>query len=62
MGVAFITLLINSGWLWAFGLLAVVVPVIYFGSRLEIEKFYLPKKRELEALRQTLVAVETPPN
>ncbi len=61
MTVAFITLALNSSWLWAIGMVVVVVPFTYFGSRWEIKKFYLPKKRELEALRQTLIEAEAPP-
>lgn len=58
MAVASVTLVLNSDWIWALGLIAVVLPLSYFGSRWEINKFYMPKKRELEALRETLIDAE----
>ena len=39
--VAIITVFLNSGLVWALGLLVVVVPLAYFGSIWEINKFYL---------------------
>ena len=44
--------------IWALGVLLVLVPVGYFGTRWEINKWYIPKQRELEAMRKTLLAPE----
>lgn len=50
-----ITAVFNGNW-WIFILLmAIFFPLTYFGSRWEVGKFYAPKKRELEALKKTLV-------
>ncbi len=35
-------------------ILGIVAPAAYFGGKWEANKFYLPKKRELEAIRETL--------
>lgn len=61
MVAASIMLVLSSEWIWAIGLIVVVLPMSYFGSRWEINKFYMPKKRELEALRQTLIDAEASP-
>lgn len=53
-----VTFLLNDKWPWAVALILVLVPVSVFGPRWEINKWYLPKKRELEGLRETLVAEE----
>lgn len=61
MVVLNVTMFLN-GKLWAALLLTVVVlPLAYFGGRWEVRKFYLPKKRELEALRETLLQAEEGP-
>jgi hypothetical protein len=36
-----------------------MIPICYFGVRWEINKWYLPKKRDLELLREKLIAQET---
>ena len=54
MLVAAVTLYLNAKLIWALGTLFVVLPLGYFGGRWEINKWYLPKKRELEALREQL--------
>lgn len=46
------------GFALLFGLL--LLPASYFGTRWEIRKWYLPKRRALESLRETLLARETP--
>ena len=38
------------------GLLWLSLPLAYYGGRWEINKWYLPKKRDLESLRETLLA------
>lgn len=45
----------SSNPLWPLIILLVVAPTAYLVSRWEVNKFYLPKKRELEALRAKLV-------
>lgn len=55
MIVLTITLFLNSKPLWALGTMVIVVPVSYFGGKWEINKWYMPKKRELESLRQELL-------
>ena len=54
MGVIAVTMLLDSKPLWALGTIAIAVPVSYFGGRWEINKWYLPKKRELLSLREKL--------
>ncbi len=49
-----ITLLLNSKPLWALGMLVILIPFSYYGGRWEINKWYMPKKRELESLRTEL--------
>jgi uncharacterized RDD family membrane protein YckC len=55
MGAAFLVIYLNSGeflpWAW----MLLLIPAAYFGSSWEARKFYLPKKRELEALREKLM-------
>jgi hypothetical protein len=48
--------LFNGKLLLAAGLMLILLPATYFGGRWEISRFYLPKKRSLEALRETLTA------
>lgn len=61
MLVAAVTLFFSaSNPLWALAVLVVLVPAAYFGGRKEIVKCYLPKKRELEALRAKLVEPVAP--
>jgi len=55
MTVLTITLFLNSKPLWALGTMVIVAPVSYFGGQWEINKWYMPKKRELESLRQELL-------
>ena len=53
-----VTLFLNgNGWM-GLALTAVVLPLTYFGGRWEVQKFYMPKKRELEALRETLLQAD----
>jgi hypothetical protein len=54
MLVLTITLWLNSQLLWALGTLLVVAPLTYFGGQWEINKWYMPQKIELEALRKEL--------
>ncbi|VAW42950.1 hypothetical protein MNBD_CHLOROFLEXI01-2492 [hydrothermal vent metagenome] len=60
--VASVTILLNSTSLrsvvLAIVLTLVLVPASYFGSRWEVAKWYAPKKRELESLRETLLSAE----
>ncbi|KAA3664421.1 MAG: hypothetical protein DWQ04_05785 [Chloroflexi bacterium] len=58
MLVAAITILINSGMGWTIGLIVIIVPLAYFGGNWKVNKFYLPKKRSLESLRETLLTPE----
>lgn len=44
--------------LWAVAFILVLVPASLFGPRWEANKWYRPKKRELEQLRQTLLTPE----
>jgi hypothetical protein len=53
-----VTLFLNeNGWM-GLALTAVVLPLTYFGGRWEVQKFYMPKKRELEALREILLQAD----
>jgi hypothetical protein len=45
----------NAKLVWAAAMMFVLLPATYFGTRWEINKFYLPKKRSLEALREKLL-------
>ncbi len=54
MAVLSVTLFLDSKLLWALGTIAIAAPVSYFGGRWEINKWYLPKKRELLSLREKL--------
>ncbi|MFZ0546596.1 MAG: hypothetical protein WAM60_14210, partial [Candidatus Promineifilaceae bacterium] len=43
---------------WALFMLLALIPVSLLGPRWEVNKWYLPKKRELESLREALLAPE----
>ncbi|MEM7334220.1 MAG: hypothetical protein AAF490_19195 [Chloroflexota bacterium] len=45
----------NRGFWFAVGFMVLVVPATYFASKWEINKFYAPKLRDLEALKETLL-------
>ena len=49
-----VTLLLNSKPLWALGMIVILIPLSYFSGRWEINKWYMPQKRELESLREEL--------
>lgn len=49
-----VTLLLNSKPFWAIGMIVILLPLSYFSGRWEINKWYMPQKRELEALREAL--------
>lgn len=49
-----ITSFVEQKLLWAAGLMLIMIPLSYFGTRWEINKWYVPRKRALESLRQTL--------
>lgn len=49
-----ITSLLGQKLLWAAGLMLIMIPLSYFGTRWEINKWYLPRKHALESLRETL--------
>jgi hypothetical protein len=51
-----VSFLLNDKLLWALTLILVLVPVSVVGPRWEINKWYLPKKRDLESLREMLLA------
>ncbi|WP_420627288.1 hypothetical protein [Candidatus Leptofilum sp.] len=59
--VVFVTVLLNAGFVWSLGLILLAAPVAYFGGRWEVNNWYLPKKRELESLRQLLVKADEMP-
>ncbi len=56
--VASVYFLLNGKWLWALVLGLVIFPATFAGSRWEVNRYYVPKKRALESLRETLL---TPP-
>jgi hypothetical protein len=58
MLVANVTMILNSQTVWAVLLTMVVLPLAYFGGRWEVRKCHLPKKRELESLREILLQAE----
>ncbi|GJM43074.1 MAG: hypothetical protein DHS20C20_33560 [Ardenticatenaceae bacterium] len=59
--VAFVTVSINAGFVWSLGVILLAAPVAYFGGRWEVNKWYLPKKRELDSLRELLLKAEDGP-
>ncbi|RPI91367.1 MAG: hypothetical protein EHM40_15920 [Chloroflexi bacterium] len=54
-----ITMFYNQKSLWTLVPTLALIPICYFGVRWEINKWYLPKKRDLELLREKLIAQET---
>jgi hypothetical protein len=58
-----ITVLITAGLghnlFWAAALTLILIPLSYFGTRWEVNKWYLPKKRALESLRESLITNAT---
>lgn len=59
---AFLLLMGSGGkWGWAIGFVLVVVPLTIVGARWEVNRWYLPKQRELKALREELVAIDDAP-
>ncbi len=46
----------NEKLLWAVALFVILLPITYVAGRWEVNRFYLPKKRSLEALRDTLTS------
>jgi len=59
--VASVTILLNSTSLRSLAFIVLFFVLIfasYFGSRWEVAKWYAPKKRELESLRETLLSAE----
>lgn len=56
--LANVTMILNGKPLWALFVTIVVVPLAYFGGRWEVNKWHLPKKRELEGLREMLLKAE----
>ena len=50
--------LFNGKFIWAILFLLVLIPAGFLGAHWEVNKSYLPKKRELESLRRTLLAPE----
>jgi len=53
-----ITVFYNQKSLWTLAPTLALIPLCYFGIRWEINKWHLPKKRDLEALREKLIAPE----
>lgn len=53
-----ITVFYNQKLLWILVPTLTLIPICYFGVRWEIHKWYLPKKRDLEALREKLITQE----
>lgn len=58
--LAAIMLGLNGNAIWIVVLAAVVFPLAYFGGRWEVNKFYLPKKRSLESMREMLLKADAP--
>ena len=50
-----ITLFLNGKPLFALPFIFILIPASYFGGRWEINKWYMPKKRDLESLRERLI-------
>lgn len=53
-----VTVLLGYNSIWVSVLTLVILPLTYFGGRWEVRKCHLPKKRELEALREILLQAE----
>ena len=54
--VGTVFLIFDRSSIWWIGMLWLSLPVAYYGGRWEIDKWYMPKKRDLESLRETLLA------
>jgi hypothetical protein len=53
-----VTVFYNQEPLWTLVPTLTLIPLLYFGVRWEINKWHIPKKRDLEALREKLIAQE----
>ncbi len=51
-----LTAVLNARLWWAIGLPLALLPLTYLASRWEIRRFYLPKKKAMESLREKLLA------
>lgn len=56
LSLAFVSILLDSGAVWSLILVVALIPATYFGSRWEVNKYYVPKKQELETLREKILA------
>src|SRR6185503_13464068 len=56
--VVSITAIYSPKPLWALVMTLTLIPISYFAPRWEINKWYLPKKRDLESLREKLILQE----
>ena len=54
-----LTVFLDSHRIWAFGLVLFLIPASYFGTRWEINRWFLPKKHTLESLRKSLIDRES---
>ena len=50
------TIFFDRNLFWATLVIVVTMPLSYFGSLWEVKKWYLPKKRDLESLREKILA------
>lgn len=57
--ISILFIFLDGGSWQTIGLLILILPATYYGGRWEIRKFHAPKKRELESLRETLIAAES---
>lgn len=53
-----VTVFLNANSIWVSVLTLIILPLAYFGGRWEVRKYHLPKKRELESLREILLQAE----
>jgi hypothetical protein len=53
-----VTVFYNQKPLWTLVPTLTLIPLFYFGVRWEINKWHIPKKRDLESLREKLIAQE----
>lgn len=58
LSVVTVLLYVAEGQLWPLGMAVLLILLSYFGGRWEVNKFYMPKKREMEQLRKQLLAAE----
>jgi Ca2+/Na+ antiporter len=58
MIAANVTVFLNANSFWVSVLTIIILPLAYFGGRWEVRKCHLPKKRELESLREILLQAE----